>query len=420
MFRRNIFKYLLMMCLFASSYHIYAIGAGGDRSEALLNEQIQNVVDRDRNQYQLPGISISVKLSQDFVKNYVGGFYSLSSNKAITSDTLFQIGSITKTFTAAIIMQLVENHLVNLNDRLTKWLPQYSRWQKITVQNLLNHTSGIYNYTHGKSFDKKLRMNPNHLWSLRELADMAYSHGDSFSPGEKYGYTNTDYILLGMIIERATDKTLQQVFAQFLNQYQLHNTFYSPFEYSKEVRVRMAHGYNRDGTFAYNEDVTRVGLSFVQSAGALIATPDDIINFLEKLFDGQIVASKSLQTMMSIIDESDATSIDWSKLELHKYNSSSQPFFEVGSGMGMGLVYFKHYGFAWVHAGGTAGYESFYAYNPCNGIVVVIMYNVKPKKQMIFTQIADDVFNVLDRSALVPIYTKKFRNTHTLPSFCAS
>lgn len=396
-----------------------ALGIPENYQANILNSQIQSILDRDRIKYHLPALSVSFLLPEENVtRDYVSGYYTLSEKKKITQDTLFQIGSITKSFTVTIIFKLIEENKLSPNSKLADYLPQYPRWKNITVKNLLNHTSGVYNYTHGKDFDNKLRKNPDKYWSLDELADMAYQHRDFSKPGQKYGYTNTDYILLGLVIERVTNKPIQQIFNQYLHQYHLNNTFYSPSGYPKDAIRKMAHGYNRDETFGLNTDVTFVSMSFSQSAGAMISTPHDLIDWLDQLFSKRIIGAKSLEDMMAIISEENAKPINPSKLNLSKMRTKEQLFTEIGSGSGIGLLYFKNYGFTWAHAGGMPGYESFYTYNPCNGIKLVLMYNVKPKQQLIFTKIASDIFKVLNQSVLVKNKIKAYRHHSALPMYC--
>ena len=353
----------------------------------LLNHQIQKIVDKERIYYQLPALSVSIKLPGDKTpREFVSGFYDLSQKRKITPATLFQIGSITKTFTASIIFKLIQENKLKKTDKLSQWLPQYPRWKDITVADLLWHTSGVYDYTHGEDFDKLLRKNK--VWTLAELADRAYSFPDSATPGKSYHYTNTDYILLGLIIEKITQKPLKKVFDNYFHQYHLNNTYYLPFDYSNQIKDRIAHGYNRDGTFKFNQDVTDINLSFGQSAGAIISNPYDIVNWLEQLFSGKIITHSSLDEMTRVISEKDAKPIHWRTDHLSNTQNS---FIEVGAGAGIGLIYFKDSGFAWVHAGGTPGYESFYLYNPSQGIYLVLMYNVKPNQPLIFTKIAENI-----------------------------
>lgn len=418
MLNSNLFIRLLiafLFCCFSSAAFAFEL----EYEEVLLNKQIQSIVNKSRIKYSLPALSVSIKMPEDNrTKNYLSGYHSLSSNKKITADTLFQIGSITKTFTATMVFKLIEENKLNLNDSLRRLLPQYPRWKNITVDNLLRHTSGIYNYTSGQSFDNLLRKNPNKYFSLNELADISYKHTDLSNPGEKYNYTNTDYVLLGMIIEKVTNKSIQQVFDDYLKQYGLSYTFYAPSGYPDKVKNLIAHGYNRDGTFQFNKDVTFVSMSSGQSAGAMIATPSDVIDWLNQLFSRKIITNKSLIDMMTIISGDNAKPINLKNLRLSKLQMDQKPFTEIGLGSGIGFLYFRDFGFTWAHAGGEPGYESFYAYNPCNGIYVVIMYNAKLKQQLIYTKIANDIFKILRKSALVSNTVNQYQRDHVLPKYC--
>lgn len=410
---------LLSFCGSLFSYAAYAIDQEKISLDAL-DKSVQEIVNTDRLKYQIPGISVAIKLpNEQGIREYVSGYYSLAEDRKIAPDTIFQIGSITKTFIASIIFKLVEENKIFLDDKLSKWFPQYPRWSEITVRNLLNHSSGIYNYTHGSEFDKKIQQNPYKQWKMEELVNIAYQHADGFKAGEKFSYSNTDYILLGWIIEKVTDQNLQQIFSRYFAKYNLSNTFYAPFGYPEGVKQKMANGYNRDGTLKPNTDVTSFSLSIGQSAGAMLSTPNDIIIWLNQLFSGKILSDGSLASMTSIISEEDAKPIDLMKISLQKQQDlNKHRLSPIGAGMGMGLVYFKNYGYAWVHAGGTLGYESFYTYNPCKGIAVVLMYNVKPKQQLIFTKIVGDIFNVLDQSPIASAVVSKFSKGSSFPSYC--
>jgi len=324
------------------------------------------------------------------------------------------MGSITKTFTATMILKLAEENRITLDQKIAGWFPQYPRWKNITVDNLLKHASGVSNYTHGENFDRMLRENPGKYFPMAELADLAYSQTDVSKPAEKYHYTNTDYVLLGMIIEKVTHQTIQQMFDEYLRQYHLNHTFYTPSGYPGQIKDSIAHGYNRDGTFKFNEDVTFVSMSFTQSAGALVSTPEDIIHWLNDLFSGKILTNGSLAKMMTVMSEINLKPIDLKNLKISN-KVKQTPFTEIGSGAGIGLLYFKDYGFVWVHAGGTLGYESFYVYNPCNGIYLVLTYSTKLKQQLVFTKIASDIFEVLNNSSLVKARVQRYQQNHLLP-----
>lgn len=411
-------KLLIIIFLSVLSYCILAFG---NEKGSSLNNDIHNILNNNRRKYDLPGISLSYQLpNSKKINNDVSGYYSLSTNKKITPKTLFQIGSITKTFTASIIFKLMEENKLTGNDHLTKWLPEYSRWKNITIYDLLHHTSGVYNYSSGQSFDDLLRKNSEKYWSLNELANIAYKHPDLYPPGKKNHYTNTDYILLGLIIEKVTNKTIQQVFDDYLKQYHLHDTFYSPAEYPNLIKNRIAHGYNRDGTFKFNTDVTFVSMSYSQSAGAMISTPNDLVKWLNDLFTGKIINTKSLNDMTRIISLDNAKYIANDELHITKKPTSSKPFIELGIGAGIGLVYLKNNGMTWMHSGGMPGYESLFAYSPCSGIYLVLTYNVKPKQQFIFIKMADEIFKKLNSTPNIAKAIKAYRRSHSLPNYCNS
>lgn len=387
----------------------------------VLDKSVQKSIDDERLRYQLPALSVSIKIpGENSSRNYVTGYNTILKNNKITQNTLFQIGSITKTFTATIIFKLIEDKKISLNDKLTKWLPQYKRWGRVTVIDLLRHTSGIYNYTHGNDFDEMLRNPPNSYLTLSDLTNIAYHHADSYQPGHKYNYTNTDYILLGMIIEKVSRDTIQHVFEKYIRQYNLNHTYYCSSKCSSSVIKSLAHGYNRDGTFSFNKDVIYLNLSFYQSAGGIISTPSDLVEWLNKLFNERIINNESFNNMTAIISPTNMKPINFQEMQsLRKKANPYELILEIGDGAGIGFVYLKDNGFAWVHAGGTAGYESFYAYNPCTGIYIAVMYNVKPKQQLVFIKIADNISKVLAKSSLVTNSITSYKQHNLLPSYCA-
>lgn len=363
---------------------------------AEIDLKIQNIVDKNRLKYDLPALSLSIKLPEDKnIRNFASGYYTINEEKPITAETLFEVGSISKTFTATIILKLAEQGKINLDDSLEIWLPQYPRWKKVTIKNLLYHSSGIFNYTSGTYFDALLRKQSSYNWRLNELADIAYRHADLSSPGNAYHYSNTDYILLGLIIEKVANTTLEKVFDDYLKLYNLRNTFYYSPKNFEIFKIRLAHGYNRDKTFKFNTDVTQANLSLFQSAGALVSTTNDLIIWLSKLFSEQIINKKSLLEMTTIISEDNAKPINIHQIKPLKI-PEHQSYLEIGGGMGMGLLYFKDSGPAWVHAGGTPGYEAFYAYNPCKDIYLALAYSTKPAQQLIFLKIANQIFELFD------------------------
>ena len=381
-----------------------------------LNSKLQAVVDHDRDKYHLTSLSVSIKLPEESApRNFVSGYYAQNQKQKITPDTLFQIGSITKTFTATIILKLVEEKKLHLNDKIGRYIPQYPKWKNITISQLLYHTSGTFEYMHSNGFWENLSNNPDQYHSLDDLASLAYLYPVNFKPGTKNNYSNTDYILLGLIIEKVTYTSIQTTFNHYLQVHNLKNTFFTPRGYPDNTKNRIAHGYcYEDDTFGHHQDVTFVGMSDGQTAGAMISTPHDLIDWLEQFFSGKIVSKHSLAQMMTMVSPKNAKPLTKNICP----PIAKMPLVEVGYGLGMGLVYFPKYGFSWVHAGGTPGYESFFSYNPCKNIYAVVMYGQKPKKQLIFAQIESDLFKVIDEASVVQSQVEQYQKTHTLPDYC--
>lgn len=389
--------------------------------EPTLNQQIQTVVNHALVKYKLPALSVSIQLpNENKIRNYVAGTTTLKGSKAITPRSLFQFGSVTKTYTATMIMKLVAEHKLSTNDKLGQFFPQYPRWKNITVAQLMHHTSGVFNYIDAKDFWVKLKKHPQTQFTLKQLADLAYQYPDPFKAGHSYAYTNTDYILLGMIIEKVTKLKATEAYGRYLfKPYRLNETYYAGNRYPKGVYARMAHGYDNEGTFGYNKDITDYSLSFASTAGALVSTPGDVTQFLRKLFNGDIVPPHILKQMQTVVTAKNKT-IHHVKNYLRQHPVGKQGWLQVGQGYGFGLVYFKDAGFTWMHTGGVDGYQSFYGVNACNGMIVTGVYSSQPKEQFIFLNIYRSLVHVLNQSKFVKMQIRQYQRTHKLPAFCAA
>jgi CubicO group peptidase (beta-lactamase class C family) len=139
-----------------------------------------------------------------------------------SNETQFGVGSITKTFVSAMILRLEAKGKLDISDNLGKYLPQYSRWNKISIKQLLNMTSGISNYSEAQSHSETK--------GTTGLIEFAYQQADYFKPGQGWHYSNTNYLLLAEIIKRITGVKLANVFkAEFLVPFKLRHTTYKSF-----------------------------------------------------------------------------------------------------------------------------------------------------------------------------------------------
>ena len=324
--------------------------------------QIQQILNNWRARSGIPSATLSIFLpNQDHPVTFTSGttHYAAKGNK-IKDDTLFQAGSITKSFTSAIILQLEAEGKLNINDPITKYLPQYTRWRNVTIRQLLNHTSGIFNYTDTGKFNNIRRNTPQAQFTPEQIVQLAAEHRDYFPPGRGWKYSNTNYVLAGMIIKKVKGQSEANVMNQYLHggaKLNLANTFYLARLYTSAYLSRMAHGYSTDG-----HDVTADNMSWANTAGAIITTTEDLLTWWRGLFHHHILPAQQMAQMMSLVCEGNTP---------HCRAGQSMPHLsdkQVGKGYGLGIIqsYYgtKKIGPVWWHNGSTKGYKAIVMWYP--------------------------------------------------------
>ncbi|MCG6493824.1 serine hydrolase [Kitasatospora sp. A2-31] len=239
------------------------------------------------------------------------GTADLATGTPASPDGQFRIGSVTKTFVATVVLQLVAEHRVGLDDPVERHLPGLvPNGGQITVRQLLGHTSGIFNYTEDASFAFEESEGTLQQWLAtgrwrsyqpRELVALATSHPVYFAPGKGWHYSNTNYIIAGMLIERLTGRSwAQEVERRIIRPLGLSGTSMpidSPF-----VPGPHAHGYYKlaDGP----ADTTLLNPSMAGSAGAGISTTADLTRFISALLGGRLLGPAELAEMKRVSPES--------------------------------------------------------------------------------------------------------------------
>jgi CubicO group peptidase (beta-lactamase class C family) len=233
------------------------------------------------------------------------GYGERDRDKHLPADaaTVYRIASITKQFTSAAIMRLVERGAVGLEDPVTAHLPQYPQWSGITVRQLLNHTSGIRSYTSVPEWRK--------TWAtdLTPGAIVAFVEKDTleFKPGTAFRYNNTAYVMLGMIVERASTKSYATYLRdEFFTPLGMRSATYCP---SKPTSDRHALGYGqKDGAYTPSEYLS---LTHPYSAGALCMSVPDYLRWQTALMAGKVVSPASLALMVGPEKLADGKSTDY-------------------------------------------------------------------------------------------------------------
>jgi len=236
-------------------------------------------------------VLVSIKGEKVVSKGYGMANYELEiPNK---SKTKLRIGSVTKQFTAVIILQLCENGLINLDDTLDKYIPDYPYGNKVTIHHLLTHTSGIFNSTMIKDFSKNM-VNKHSVDDLiNEFKHLPYD----FEPGTKFSYSNSGYILLGYIIEMVSKESYEEYLNQnIFKKFSMSDSGYD--DYKKIIKDR-ASGYALVGEEKSLANCDFIDMSVPYAAGGLYSTVEDLYIWNNKLIKGEILNEYLLKQMFT-------------------------------------------------------------------------------------------------------------------------
>jgi D-alanyl-D-alanine carboxypeptidase len=239
------------------------------------------------------------------------GLADSAAGASVRSGDEFRIGSETKTFVATVVLQLVAEGRLSLDDTVARWLPGVvsgngNDGNTITVRELLQHTSGLYNYavnfpelasTAAFEADRYTTYTPE------QLVAIAMQHKPDFAPGSRWEYSDTNYILVGMIIQRVTGLTWQQeVFDRIIEPLGLHQTLAPGTDPS--LPGAHLHGYSSFGS-GPQVDVTSANMTYAGSSGSMISTTADLIKFHRALLGGRLLPPAELAEMETTVPAHD-------------------------------------------------------------------------------------------------------------------
>jgi len=357
------------------------------------NHDIQNLLNNFRINSNVPAAVLSINSQDNKLSNFVSGtlMQRTATDKnpsPIATDNLFQIGSITKSFTAAVVLQLEAEGKLSINDTISditqkygQWLPkkEYDAWKNISIKQLLNMTSGIYSVTEDKDFMSMLAKQPLKNWTPQEIIKYAYKNKSYFFPGKGWHYSDTNYNILEILIETVTKHSFKdEINQRILKKYGLNNTYYLPCEYPINIMDRMAHGYAYTGggfspPIASGSDMTRFNMSAAGASGALVSNSIDITRWVKLIFTGNILPAAQLNEMMSAV----CTGEDKSCNPGEPLSSDSH---SQGYSLGLARIYDPQLGVVWVYIGGTPGYFSSLMWLPKKNIALALTVSATTKE----------------------------------------
>lgn len=338
------------------------------------NDPIQKILDTHYAAYHdseyFSGIALSFYVPRESIRSYFSGYEAHDKNaKPVSADTLFEIGSITKSFTSAVILQLEKENKLKLTDTLQHWLPEYDKWSQLTLESMLNMTSGLPNYSDSPLMNAQVFQHPEQAISGKDLIAYVYPSG-ALSPPLKpgYAYTNTGYILAGMIIEKLTNSSLQSAFmTRLILPAHLENTFY-PLPQADKRMSRLAHGYGFNpyaNPELVGKDLRDSTLSWAGAAGAMISNSADVIQWVKALFvDTAILDPEQKKKLMKLVST-----------ETGKFIPQTSSHDPRAFALGVSQGYDPEIGEYWFYEGETEGFRALYMFVPANGIIISSIFN---------------------------------------------
>ncbi|MDT7742038.1 MAG: D-alanyl-D-alanine carboxypeptidase [Actinomycetota bacterium] len=358
-------------CSSTASPGTSAAGNGSGALVPLDHAAMDAVVKMVATELHVPGMVVMIKTPQgDYVNTY--GVTERNGTTPVTLDTRVRIGSNTKTWTGTAVLQMVQEGKIALSDPVSKYIPNVPNGNNITIAQLGDMRSGLYNYSETLALNNALDTEPQKVWTPGELLALAYPNPPYFPPGQGWHYSNTNTVLLGQIAEQIDRKPLGQIFQdRFFAPLGMTGTSFpantdtsipSPsskgYMYGTNVETMTDPSIPADqlaqvqaGTLA-PKDVTTDNPSWTWSAGQGISTANDLATWVRAMVGGRLLDTQTQKTRMDGV-------------------------LPTGKGTSYGFTVAK-LGPLYGHTGELPGYNSFMGYDPVNDVTVVAWGNLAP------------------------------------------
>ena len=376
--------------------------AGSSALKRIDQAALQTMVDATAHNLLIPGAVILLRTPQgEFTA--ACGTTLLGTTSPPRADTYFRIASNTKTMTAAVIMQLAQESKLSLDDAVSKYVPGVPNGDNITLAELLDMRSGLYNFSNSPEILASMDHDLAQVWSPAELLAIAFAHPSNFPPGTAFEYNNTNYLLLTLVAEKVDHKPLAQSMQDRLfRPLQLQHTVF-PASAVNTLPVPFSHGYlygsasvamvgsppyssevqaaARAGTLL-PKDYTGLNHSFSNGAGAVISTANDLATWIDALVSGRVLNATYQRRWLDSLRPEDP-----SKPAGQRYGYGITQI-----SWGTNTIYF--------HGGETPGYNSFMGYDPNNHVTLVVWTNLtvsldeQPTANTLMLKVLDQIYVV--------------------------
>jgi D-alanyl-D-alanine carboxypeptidase len=329
------------------------------------------------------GIMMSVYRPNTGMWCGAGGKADLHNDVAMKPCNISRVGSTVKMFTAAAILKLQEEGKLQLDDRIAAYLQgdvinKIENADQATIRQLLQHSSGIYNYIQNLKFQTASTNDLIREWKPEDLLHYAYNQKAYFSPGEDVRYSNTGYILLGLLIEKIEGKPFYKVFEEKI--FNPLGMTMTKFAAQDPVPDGIVRGYiDLYSNLQVIESTYFSGWDYYTADGGLISNPFDMNQFFRALMNGQIINSASLHDMLTFVTP----------------NDQDPEFYNIHYGLGIFKINTPQ-GDAYLHSGDAIGYYASMIYFPGDSTTIVYAVNSNYGKIDQFVSSKDAIQNIID------------------------
>jgi D-alanyl-D-alanine carboxypeptidase len=347
---------------------------------ASTTSRLDRAIRQEMRQEGVPGAIVGVWTPK---RNYVRAFgvADTSTRAPMRVDFSHRIGSITKTFTVTAVLQLVDQGKVGLDDPISKSVAGVPDGDQITIRELARMQSGLFDYLNDEDFQNSLVANPQQQWTTDQLLQIAFRHPPVFAPGTSFKYTNTNTVLLGVLVQTLTGQPIETYIDQHI--VKPLNLDHTAFPTANDIPSPHANGYVDVPGESQLQDVTDWSASWGGAAGAMYSHLDDMRTWAKAFGTGALLSPATQAERLATVP---------------------YPGEPDGTTYGLGLEGFN----GWVgHCGDLFGYNSVELYLPSERATLVIFANIYPSQDLTRTPVvvlANAVSKIVSPANVIPVF----------------
>lgn len=394
MFRPPLLMAALATCMIMPGFAYQAKHSLTNNQRAIMEQMTKSTLRLYKAPWGVSALSMVAQCQHQPPIVVYGGATQRSGGKKINKNSIFQIGSISKSFITVVVLQLASANKLQLSDTVSKYFPGYKKWKNITIEQLLNMTSGIVN-TDGGSHNIYSAFNAEQYQSYistKHILDLVYKQPLSFKPGTAYQYANPNYMLLGLLIKKVAHHSAEyEIQKRIINKLSLNHTYFMQNTIHQIVGIdlnNIVHGYDywpvglTPYRFQkYGQDTFNFSLSHYNYAGAIISTPSDINRYIHALYTpNNLLSQSAIQQLTHLVSRKNG----------QRFIPEKSPY-DIGYGLGiLGMFNKKLNAMLYFYQGQTNGFSFFYIYSP--------------QSQQYLTLAVNTSSNVIDKKAAFNLF----------------